>query len=854
MTTTPTFKHDDAYANTVNYFHNDELAADVFIQKYALRNSDGELLENTPVMMHERLAREFARIEARYPNPLTFNEIFSYFADTGVPHDKVNKFTEEELIALDKGMGEIIPQGSPMSAIGNPVKVQSLSNCFVIPSPEDSYGGILYTDQQQAQIMKRRGGVGFDVSNIRPKGLATSNAANTTDGISVFLSRFSNTCREVGQGGRRGALMMTIDVRHPEIETFINIKRDTKAVTGANISIRFNDEFMRCVENDSDYTLQWPVNVPLSEAIYTRVVRAKEIWDKFIDSTWQSAEPGGLFWDTIKRNTPSDAYESLGYGTISTNPCAELLLPAYDSCRLLVLNTAKFVKNQFGNDAYFDYEAFGHSAYIAQRLMDDLVDLELEAVDKILKKIEADCEPAHIKRNEIELWQNIREAAANCRRTGTGITGLGDTIAYLGFRYGGEQSISLTEKIYKSLALSAWKSSIDMAEQRGAFSIYNAELEKGHPFIDKIKANLPSEYLIKFIKYGRRNIALTTTAPTGSVSILTQTTGGIEPVFQRSYKRRRKVSDDAERVDYVDAMGDKWQEYSVYHHGISLWKKYAFENGLSGLVEESPYANSASNEIDWVASISLQAAAQKWICHAISKTCNLPKDATKEIVNSVYLTAWKSGCKGFTIYREGSRSGVLVSNDNTEQPILKQENHAIKRPKSIPCDIHKITVSSGDDVETYSVIIGKVDDQPYEVFCGKTDKVTLPKNVNSGKLIKKKNKGKNRYNLHMKIDDADIMFSDIVNLFNNPVYGAITRIISLGLRHNVPINYTVEQLQKDKDSDLFSFSKAIARVLKNYIPNGTKPTQKTCNACGSSELSFVEGCITCMSCGHSKCG
>jgi ribonucleoside-diphosphate reductase alpha chain len=816
--------------------------------------------------MHLRLASEFARIEANYPNPMSEKEIFCLLAD--VEHIDISQravMTLAELAAESKGFGPVVPQGSPMSAIGNDYKLQSLSNCFVISSPEDSYGGILFADQEQAQIMKRRGGVGFDISSIRPKGLHTANAAGTTDGIGVFMERFSNTCREVAQGGRRGALMISISIKYPEIETFINIKRDLKKVTGANISIRLTDEFMNAVKSNSDFTLQWPVDVPVEEAKVTKVVKAQDIWNQIIDAAWTSAEPGLLFWDTVKRRTPTEAYASVGYGSVSTNPCGELVLSPYDSCRLLLVNLYKFVKNPFSSAAAFDNEKFKSVSQKAQRLMDDLVDLEIEAVNKILLKIENDPESTSVKRAEAELWQKIKTATSGGRRTGLGITALGDALAAMNFVYGSDHSITMTESIYKALCIGAYRSTVQMAKERGTFPAYSYELEAQHPFIKQVMdsdEDLASDHK----KYGRRNIALTTTAPAGSVSVLTQTTSGIEPAFLLSYKRRKKVNgeDSDSRVDFIDPSGDKWQEYKIYHHAFKKWMEVTGKSEEQS--NESPYWGGTSNDVNWSQSVKLQAAAQRHVCHSISKTCNLPNDASKDLVAQVYMAAWESGCKGFTVYRDGCRTGVLVADTSPEetpaldgdQPTKVIENHAPKRPKELPCDIHRINVRGSGVTESYLVLVGKLDDNPYEVFCGLANHVEVPKKAKTGVIIKNgKKDGVATYNLRIPYGDDDVLlFKDVVELFANPNYGSFTRTLSLALRHGVPVSYVVEQLQKDKHSDMQSFSRVIARVLKNHIPDGTKSmSDKKCEGCSADDgLVYQEGCLLCKYCGFSKCG
>jgi len=1298
-----------------DYFEGDELAPNVF-WKYALRDSDNNLLETSPDQMHARLAKEFARIESKYPNPMG----------------------EEEIYGLLKDFSQVVPQGSPMSGIGNSHQLQSLSNCFVVEQPHDSYAGILFTDQEQVQIMKRRGGVGFDISNIRPKGQPTSNAARSTDGIGVFMERFSNSCREVAQGGRRGALMLTIDCRHPEIETFIDIKRDLKKVTGANISIRFTDEFMQAVEHNQSFCLRWPVEAHPEDAEIVKMVDAKQVWDKFVDAAWASAEPGALFWDTVVNEGIVDNYRDVGYKTISTNPCVtgdtevmvadgrgfvaiktladegsdipvfacdehgkiviktmrnprvtgknaqiyrvtvegghsfratgnhkmimrdgserevkdliagdslwishhvngkfneatpglhattsqdyswirnggnrtwksshriiwehfnskkigknevihhvdfnslnnhpsnlmlmrkedhdryhadlikgennpifkikadpvrfaaysekmsksvggmnnprayeasndsiidaiakltisinrrvsisdwtmfakennfpiflndfrldgksfsetcyeiaiscgiksdicsldprvarralqaessgyrwqvangdlnvektcewckspfwseydrrevsfcghscsskyanrlagknhrrsstlramhvsngekkrqaqleiftslrstlgrvplaqewemackksgcssrtgtqngfaswsklktaaesfnhrvisvelagnedvyngtvddvhtfcfrvgseeierfrnkadlilasrqcgEIPLSPYDSCRLMVVNLTTFVNEPFTGNAVFDFERFGKVVYAAQRLMDDLVDLEVECVDRVLAKIDRDPQPEHVKKIERDLWAKIRAAGLNGRRTGLGITGLGDALAALGLKYGSDDSIQMTEVIYRNLARWAHYSSLVMAKERGAFPVWDYEKEKDHRYLNNVMdavGELSAETRNMWQTTGRRNIALTTTAPVGSVSILTQTTSGIEPAFLLSYKRRKKITqgDLTSRVDFVDPMGDKWQEYTVYHHWFKKWMDVTGKTDP----QESPYWGGTANDIDWVKSVDIQAAAQKWIDHSISKTCNLPSSATKETVNDIYLRAWRSGCKGFTVYREGCRTGVLVQTDEQKKEKRADDGRLIpRRPKSLECDIHRVSIRNGENPESWLVLVGLHDDKPYEVFCGIPENIEIPKRYKSGSLIKNGRRGGvTTYNLQVPVgDDDNLVFKDIINLFDNPTQGAFTRTISLALRHDVPLLYVVEQLQKDKNSDMFSFGRVIARVLKGYIKDGTKSTEKGCPECGNSELVYQEGCLSCKACGYSKC-
>jgi len=834
---TVTYSKEEVQNSTLEYFGGDPLASDVFM-KYALRDIQGNILEKNPDEMHRRMAREFARIESKYPNPMSEDEIYQLF----------------------KNFEKVVPQGSPMSGIGNNHQLQSLSNCFVIQSPEDSYGGILFSDQEQVQIMKRRGGVGFDISTIRPKGMITSNAAKTTDGIGVFMERFSNSCREVAQGGRRGALMLTIHCNHPELETFINIKRDLKKVTGANISIRFTDEFMNAVENDLEFVQRWPIHSSVKDALVTKTVKAKEIWNQFVDSAWASAEPGALFWDTVERNSPADCYED--YKSISTNPCGEIVLSPYDSCRLMVVNLTSFVKDPFTSSSSFDFEDFYQTVFKAQRLMDDLIDLELESIDKIITKIKEDQQPENVKQIELDLWRKIEGAARRGRRTGLGITGLGDCLAALNIRYGSDESVKMTEEIYRYLGIGAHASSLIMAKERGSFPEFDFSKEEKHEYLRKMITSIPSEKIENaehlWMTSGRRNIALTTTAPVGSVSCLTQTTSGIEPAFLLSYKRRRKITegDFESKVDFVDELGDRWQEYTVYHHWFKKWMD------TTGLEDEklSPYFGGTANDIDWIKSVDIQAAAQQSIDHSISKTCNLPNSATKELVSDVYMRAWKTGCKGFTVYRDGCRNGVLVSTEEKKEtkPVKSAPNRmSPERPKEISCDIHHAKIKDVDgQYRNWLVIVGLLEGKPYEVFCGVRENIEIPRKYKQGMLIKNgKKEGVSTYNLIVPVgDEENLVFKDIMNIFDNPTQGAFTRTISLALRHGVPVQYVVEQLQKDKHSDMFSFSKIIARVLKGYIQNGSKAAgEKSCPSCGSHDLIYQEGCITCASCGWSKC-
>ena len=814
------YSFDDALRNSKDYFNNDELAANVFVTKYALCDKDGVYCESTPDDMHRRMAAEFYRMESQYPNAMT----------------------EEEIYDLFKDFRYVIPQGSPMSGIGNNHQVQSISNCFVIESPHDSYGGICKTDQELVQIAKRRGGVGFDISTIRPKGLSTGNCARTTDGIEVFMDRFSNSCREVAQGGRRGALMLTISVHHPQIRDFIKIKRDLTRITGANISVRLSDEFLNAVDKKKKFELRFPINSDTPDV--SQIVDASDLWDEIIESAHKCAEPGLLFWDTAKRLTPSDIYQAEGFGSTSTNPCGEIILSPGDSCRLMVINLLSFVKAPFAKYAEFDYEKMSEVVQKAQRLMDDMVDLEIEQVEKILKKIDNDPEPDAVKKIERELWTNIKKQATRGRRTGLGVTAVGDALAALGVKYGSKSSIKLVENFYKCLAINSYKSSCYLAKERGAFPIYDYEKENGHEFLDRIWEAAP-EICDILKKHGRRNIALTTTAPAGSVSVLTQTTSGIEPAYLLSYTRRKKLTENDidGRVDFIDDSGDQWQEYNVYHHGFKKWMDVT---GLSE-PEDSPYHNATSNDIDWVAKVKMQAAAQKWVCHAISNTTNVPSDTDIETIKKIYMTGWKSGCKGVTVYRDGSRSGVLVGSSKEES---FKTYEAPERPEELKC--HNATIKGQD----WTVMVGLLDGRPYEVMGGLQKYIEIPKKYKKGIIIKQAYKTKNsRYDLQIGKNGDGFLIKDIQSVFDNPNHAGYTRTISLALRHGAPIQYVVEQLLKDREMDMFSFSKVIARVLKTYIEDGTVPGKASCENCSAADsLRYQEGCVSCAACGYAKCG
>jgi len=831
-----TYSHEEVSAATLEFFDGDELAADTWVSKYALRDGDGRYVEKTPPDMHCRLAREFARIEKSYENPMSEEEIFGLLSDWTV-----------------------VAQGSPMSGVGNPFQLQSVSNCFGISPPFDSYGGILLTDQQQAQIMKRRGGVGTDISTLRPKGMPTANAAHTTDGLGIFMERFSHTCGEVGQGGRRGALMLTCDVHHPEIRRFIGIKDERSScrvcgheertrVTKANVSVRLSDEFLEAVEKGEKYQMRWPCD-PDQKPVLEEWTDAQEIWDDINQHARDSAEPGLLFWDRILRESPADCYADVGFRTITTNPCSEIPLSGADACRLLLVNLAKFVKDPFTDKATFEWARLHEVTKKAQRLMDDLVDIELEQVDKIIAKIEADPEPPEVKTVELGLWRKIRASGHNGRRTGLGVTAVGDTIAMLGHKYGSDESIDLVEKIYRALAVASYESSIEMAGERGCFPVYNYKKEEGHPFIERVLEAGGEELRTKYERHGRRNIANLTTAPTGSVSLLTQTSSGIEPIYRAIYTRRKKINsgDPDARIDYVDASGEAWSEYTVRHHGLVRWEQVTGKGDED--FEESPYHGAEAHDLDWNQRVRFQAAATRWLDHAVSSTINLPEDVSVDTVKQIHWMAWKSGCKGITTYRENSRDGVLVEKREFLQ------HSAPKRPERLPCDIHRSRVKREDgEYEDWIIFVGLFEGKPYEVFGGTTENIELPKKVTEGHIVKRALRSGGKYDLHYGEADDPLKIKDIVRQFDNADRGWATRMISLALRHGSPPQYMVEQLQHDKDSDLYDFAKAVARVLKKYIQDGTKSGKKICPKCEAHDsLRYQEGCLLCISCGYSKC-
>ena len=818
------YSYQEVYKETLDYFNGDDLAASVWVKKYCL--TDGEkYFEKTPDDMFKRLAKEYARIEKKYPNPMSENEIYD----------------------LMKGFKHIIPQGSPMSAIGNPYQIQSAGNCFVVSPPYDSYAGICQSDSHLAFLFKRRAGAGIDLSNLRPEGAKTNNAAKSSSGLVSFMERFSRTCREVAMSGRRGALMQTIDCRHPQVLDFIQAKTDLNKITGANISVKISNDFMEAVKKNEEFELRWPINAKNPQI--TKKIKAKEIWDKIIESNWKGSEPGTLFWDTIIENSPADLYaeKDKRFQTISTNPCGEIPL-GEDSCRLMLLNLTSFIQNPFTEQAKLDEEKLSQITKKAMRLMDDLVDIEIELIQKIINKIKNDPEPKHIKNTELELWKNYEETAKLGRRTGLGITGMGDAIAMLNMKYGSDESIKITEKIYKTICLNAYKSSCLLAKERGTFPFYDKEIEKNNNFFNKI-SKYDDELAENHRKYGRRNIALLTTAPAGSVSCLTQTSSGIEPVFMLEYTRRKKINPDDENAksDFVDETGDHWEHFNVYHKGIEKWMETTGETDIT----KSPYWNATANEINWMNRVKLQSVATNFLDHSLSSTINVPENISQEEINKIYTKAYETKCKGITIYREGSRSGVLVDTKKIQSKPTFQEHHAPKRPEELECDIHHAKIKGED----WIVVVGLVEDKPYEIFGGEAKFIDIPKKYDKGRLLKHSRKTtRSRYDLQFGFNGDTITLKDIVGQFENPTYGTLTRMVSLSLRHGTPINFVCEQLLKNEAEDIFSFSKCLHRVLKKYIKDGVKASGQTCPSCKKEGgLVYQEGCLSCQ-CGWSKCG
>lgn len=836
-----TYSQEEAYQSSLAYFKGDDLAAQVWINKYALKDSSGNIYELNPDDMHRRIAKEISRIEQKYPNPLSEKEVFD----------------------LIKNFKYIVPQGSPMAGIGNPYQIASLSNCFVIGNEgaSDSYGAIMKIDQEQVQLMKRRGGVGHDLSHIRPKGSAVKNSALTSTGLVPFMERYSNSTREVAQDGRRGALMLSVSINHPDAEDFIDAKMEQGKVTGANVSVRIDDEFMKAVENNKTYTQKFPIHS--LDPRFSKEIEANKLWSKIVHNAWQSAEPGILFWDTIINESVPDCYADLGYKTVSTNPCGEIPLCPYDSCRLLAINLFSYVEEPFTKKATFNFSLFKKHITAAQRIMDDIIDLELEKVDGILAKIKADPELDETKEVEIRLWEKIKEKAINGRRTGIGITAEGDMLAALGLRYGSEEANKFSIEVHKTIALEAYRASVYAAKERGAFEIFDAEREKENPFILRLK-EADEKLYYEMLEYGRRNIALLTIAPTGTTSLMTQTSSGIEPVFLPVYKRRRKVNpnDKNAKVAFVDEVGDSWEEYVVFHlrfkqwmeaNGIETEKKYSQEE-LDKIVKKSPYYKATSNDVDWLSKVRLQGAVQKWVDHSISVTINLPNDVPEELVGKLYLEAWKVGCKGVTVYRDGSRSGVLISNEPESEETLTY--FPTKRPHVLEADV----VRFQNNKEKWIAFMGLVDDQPYEIFTGLADDedgILIPRWVEDGLIIKNRNEdGTSRYDFQYKNKRGYKTTIEGLSHKFNPEFWNYAKLISSTLRHGMPIEKVVDlinSLQLEGES-INTWKNGVARALKRFVEDGTMAKGQKCDNCKSTNLIYQEGCLTCTDCGSSKCG
>jgi len=840
-----TYTQDQAYEASLKYFKGDDLAARVWVNKYALKDSDGNIYELTPDDMHRRIAKEIARVEKKYPNSMSEDEVFD----------------------LIKNFKYIVPQGSPMAGIGNPYQVGSLSNCFVIGNDgvSDSYGGIMKIDQEQVQLMKRRGGVGHDLSHIRPKGSAVKNSALTSTGIVPFMERYSNSTREVAQDGRRGALMLSVSINHPDAEDFIDAKMEQGKVTGANVSVRIDDNFMKAVKNNGNYTQTYPVFS--KDPKFSKDIEAEKLWKKIVHNAWKSAEPGILFWDTVINESVPDCYDDLGYKTVSTNPCGEIPLCPYDSCRLLAINLFSYVEEPFTDKAHFNEELFKKHIGAAQRIMDDIIDLELEKIDNIIAKIDADPENAEIKAVEKNLWLNIRKKAFEGRRTGIGITAEGDMLAGLGIRYGSKEGIDFSVDIHKKIALAAYRASVDTAKERGAFSIFDSEREKENPFILRLK-EADEKLYYDMLEYGRRNIALLTIAPTGTTSLMTQTSSGIEPVFLPVYKRRRKVNpnDKDARVDFVDEVGDSWEEYVVFHHRFKEWMRvnghdtnenYTQEE-LDKLVKLSPYYQATSNDVDWLSKVKMQGAVQKWIDHSISVTINLPNDASEDLVGRLYLEAWEAGCKGVTVYRDGSRSGVLISNEEKKDEDTEQTagSFPLKRPETLTADV----VRFQNNKDKWIAFIGLVDGRPYEIFTGFADDeegILIPRWVNEGLIIKNRNEdGTSRYDFQYENKRGYKTTIEGLSHKFNPEFWNYAKLISSTLRHGMSIDNVVDlinSLQLNSES-INTWKNGVVRALKRFIADGTVAKKEKCTNCNSSNLIYQEGCLTCKDCGSSKCG
>lgn len=842
------YSYDEAFKASLDYFAGDELAARVWVNKYAMKDSFGNIFEKSPADMHHRIASELARIEHKYPNPVPEKEIF----------DLIDHFRY------------IIPAGSPMTGIGNDFQIASLSNCFVIgiDGDADSYGAIMKEDEEQVQLMKRRGGVGHDLSRIRPKGSPVKNSALTSTGLVPFMERFSNSTREVAQDGRRGALMLSVSIKHPDAEAFIDAKMTEGRVTGANVSVRIDDEFMRCATEGTPYRQQYPIDAEKPQM--EKEIDAAALWKKIVHNAWKSAEPGVLFWDTIIRESLPDCYADLGFKTISTNPCGEIPLCPYDSCRLLAINLYSYVKNPFTPEAEFDFELFRRHVQLAQRLMDDIIDLEQEKIDRILEKIASDPQSDEVKATERTLWEKIRRRTGQGRRTGVGITAEGDMLAALGLRYGTQEALDFAVEVQKTLALSAYRSSVTMAQERGAFEVFDAEREKNNPFMLRIKEADPQLYA-DMAQHGRRNIACLTIAPTGTTSLMTQTTSGIEPVFLPVYTRRRKVNpnDPEVRVDFTDESGDAFEEYIVYHHKFLTWmrangidteKHYTAEE-IEDLVSRSPYYKATANDVDWLMKVKMQGAIQKWVDHSISVTVNLPATVDEELVNRLYVEAWKSGCKGCTIYRDGSRSGVMISvkkkkDEKPELPECRPPQVTERRPDVLECDV----VRFQNNKDKWVAFVGLLDGEPYEIFTGLQDDdegIVLPKTVTKGRIIKKINPdGTKRYDFQFENKRGYKTTVEGLSEKFNKEYWNYAKLISGVLRYRMPLQNVIRlvgSLQLESEN-INTWKVGVSRALKKYITDGTVAQGQKCPNCGKEELVYQEGCLICKNCGASRCG
>ena len=843
-----TYSYDEAYNASLQYFKGDELAARVWVNKYAVKDSFGNIYEKSPEDMHWRIANEVARIEAKYPNALSAQELF----------DLLDHFKY------------IVPQGSPMTGIGNDYQVASLSNCFVIglEGAADSYGAIIRIDEEQVQLMKRRGGVGHDLSHIRPKGSPVKNSALTSTGLVPFMERYSNSTREVAQDGRRGALMLSVSIKHPDSEAFIDAKMTEGKVTGANVSVKLDDEFMQAAVEGRMYTQQFPIDS--DHPMVSKQINASALWKKIVHNAWKSAEPGVLFWDTIIRESVPDCYADLGFRTVSTNPCGEIPLCPYDSCRLLAINLYSYVINPFTPEARFDFDLFKKHIALAQRIMDDIIDLELEKIERIMEKIDADPESEEVKGAERHLWEKIYRKSGLGRRTGVGITAEGDMLAAMGLRYGTEEATEFSEQVHKTVALEAYRSSVNMAKERGAFEIYDAEREKNNPFINRIKDADPALYE-DMVRYGRRNIACLTIAPTGTTSLMTQTTSGIEPVFMPVYMRRRKVNpNDANvRVDFVDETGDAFEEYVVFHHKFLTWmeingydpNKHYTQEEIDDLVAKSPYYKATSNDVDWLMKVKMQGRIQKWVDHSISVTINLPNSVDEELVNRLYVEAWRSGCKGCTVYRDGSRAGVLIS---TKKDKKKEEEECHCKPPQVvevrPKVLEADVVRFQNNKEKWVAFVGLLDGRPYEIFTGLQDDeegIVLPKSVTSGRIIKNYDEdGVKRYDFQFENKRGYKMTIEGLSEKFNKEYWNYAKLISGVLRWRMPIEQVIKlvgSLQLDSEN-INTWKNGVERALKKYVQDGTEAKGVKCPNCGHETLVYQEGCLICKTCGSSRCG